>query len=102
MNIGELNRRIEVLEFQEDRDDFGGVVGEWVIIGRVWANIIPKNNGETLTNQQVKSNQTVKITVRFYAGLSTKHRIKYLDKLYEIVGIIDKETFHRWTEINAK
>lgn len=102
MNIGDLNRRIEVLKFFEERDEMGGVAGEWITVGRVWANIKPQSGTEFLQNQQVNSETTTKITVRFYAGLTVMHRIRYQEKLYEIISIADDETEHRMTVITAK
>ena len=40
--------------------------------------------------------------MRFYAGLTVMHRIRYRDKLYEIIGISDEDTAHRWTVANCK
>lgn len=102
MNIGELNRRIEVLRFIEERDEMGGVIGEWVTVGRVWANIKPQSGTEFFQAQQINAETTTKITVRFYAGLTVMHRIRYGDKLYEIIGIADDNTAHRMTVITAK
>lgn len=102
MNIGELNRRIEVLQLFEERDGYGAVVGAWQAVGRVWANIKPGIGSEHMTNQQVAGTENSAITVRFYAGLTKLHRIRYQDKTYEIVGIKDEETTHRWTVITAK
>lgn len=102
MQVGELNRRIEVLEQVERKDSYGGIVGEWITVGAVWAKIIPLKGTETLENKEVSVNQEFKITVRFYAGLSAKHRIKYLSNIYEITSIVDEETSHRWTTIYAK
>lgn len=102
MTIGELNRRIEVLQLIEERDTFGQVVGNWATVGRVWAKIEQLKGNESFNSQQIKSSQPVKITVRFYAGLTVKHRIKYLDTVYEITGIADEKTLHRWTVIEAK
>ena len=55
MNIGDLNRRIEVLQFFEDRDDYGGVDGEWLPVGRVWAKIEPGSGTEYFAKQQVNA-----------------------------------------------
>jgi len=102
MTIGELNRRIEVLEFIEDRDSFGAIIGEWITVARVWANLKTSIGSENLIDQQVKASQKAVITVRFYAGITVKHRVKYLDTIYEITGIKDIETGHRWTELTVK
>lgn len=100
--IGKLNRRIEVLEYISERDSFGGTDGIWQTVGRVWANIEPVSGTEFFNAQQVNAEMTTKITVRFYAGLTVMHRIKYGEKLYEILGIADERTAHRLTVINCK
>ncbi|MDE6604789.1 MAG: phage head closure protein [Clostridia bacterium] len=102
MNIGELNRRIEVLQFFEERDEFGGVDGQWLPVGRVWAKIEPGSGNEYFSKQKVNAENNTKITVRFYAGISEMNRIRYGDKLYEIVGIADHRTAHNMTIINCK
>lgn len=102
MDIGELNRRIEVLQFFVERDEYGGEDGKWRPVGRVWAKIEPVSGTEFLTGQQVSAETVTQITVRFYAGLTVMHRIRYGDKEYEIIGITDDGTEHRWTIINCK
>ena len=43
MNIAELNRRVSVWEFVEERDEFGGVDGVWKKIATRWAKIEPQS-----------------------------------------------------------
>lgn len=100
--IGELNRRIEILELHEERDSFGAIVGNWITVGRVWAKIVPGVGRENLINEQVQGIQEATITVRFYPAMSLKHRVKYLDRYYDIIAVKDKITAHRWTEIQVR
>ena len=102
MNIGDLNRRIEVLQFFEDRDDYGGVDGEWLPVGRVWAKIEPGSGTEYFAKQQVNAENETKITIRFYAGISVMNRIRYGEMVYEILGLADHRTAHNMTIINCK
>lgn len=102
MDIGELNRRVEILKYFVKRDAYGGEDGRWLPVGRVWAKIEPVSGTEYFTAQQVSAETVTKITIRFYAGLDVMHRIRYADKLYEIIGISDADTAHRWTVINCK
>ena len=102
MNIGDLNRRIEVLQFFEDRDDYGGVDGEWLPVGRVLVKIEPGSGTEYFAKQQVNAENETKITIRFYAGISVMNRIRYGEKVYEILGIADHRTAHNMTIINCK
>ena len=41
MDIGELNRRVEILKYFVKRDAYGGEDGRWLPVGRVWAKIKP-------------------------------------------------------------
>lgn len=102
MTIGGLNRRVEILQFVEERDGFGGVDGRWEIVGRVWARIEPVSGTEFFSAQQINAETVTRVTIRFYAGLTVMHRIRYGDKLFEITGITDTATAHRWTVINCK
>lgn len=102
MTIGELNRRIEILERHEEKDSYGEVSGEWITVGRVWAKIAPGVGRQNFVNQQEQGIQEVIITMRFYPSMSLKHRIGYLNTLYEVTAVKDIITGHRWTEVRAK
>ncbi|HEY8390109.1 MAG TPA: phage head closure protein [Clostridia bacterium] len=102
MTIGELNRRVDVLELFEERDDFGGVTSNWLTIAQVWAKIEPISGTEFFKAEQISAETTTKITIRYYKTLNVMHRIRYKDKIYEIKCISDLETAHRWTVINCK
>lgn len=102
MDIGKLNRRVEILQFYKDRDEYGGEIGEWKPVAKVWASIVPVSGTEQMFAQQVTAETVVRITVRFCAWLTVLHRIRYGGKLYEIVGSLDNNTEHKATIINAK
>lgn len=102
MDIGKLNRRVEILQFYKDRDEFGGEVGEWKGVKKVWASIIPVSGTEFLQAQQISAETVTKITMRYLPWLTVLHRIRYGEKLYEIIGEIDADTAHKATIINCK
>ena len=102
IKIGELNRRIEVLEFIENRDSFGAVVGEWITTGRVWSKVEPLSGGESFTDQQIKATNKVRFVMRFYAAMCNDKRIKYMNKIYEVISVKDITDGHRFTEVEGK
>lgn len=102
MDIGRLNRRVEILQFFKGRDEYGGETGIWKPVAKVWAAITPISGTEQMFAQQVTAEKVVRITIRFCDWLTVLHRIKYGNKLYEIVGELDNETAHTATIINAK
>ena len=102
MKIGNLNRQIEILECKEIKDSFGGIEKAWRQIGKVWAQIVPYLRSESMENNRVNENASAKITIRFNPNLTTKHRVRYQETLYDISTIIDKHCDHKWTEIKVK
>ena len=102
MDIGKLNRRIEVLTYIVTKDDYGGEIGEWVTTQNLWANINSTNGSEYFNNQKVNADATTIITVRFNPNIDVMNRIKYFDKVFEIVGVIDEMTAHKANIINCK
>ena len=102
MTIGELNRRITLLKYKVERDAYGGEDGEWVAVSRLWAKIEPSSGTEFWQAQQVQAEHTTKITIRYNPKIDVMCRLQYADKTYEIIGIGDLTTSHRWTIITAK
>ena len=102
MDIGRLNRRVEILQFFKSRDEYGGEIGEWKVVAKAWAAIVPISGKEQMFAQQVTAEKVVKITMRYCHWLTVLHRIRYGTKLYEIIGELDDETEHTATIINAK
>lgn len=92
MYIDELRHRVSILAFVEQRDEYGGISGEWQEIARRWAKIEPNTASETYDNQQVKAVGTTKITMRYLADLTEKNRIKYHDSIYDITGVMNELT----------
>ena len=102
MDIGKLNRRVEILRFFKDRDEYGGEIGEWRAVAKAWAAITPVSGTEQMFAQQVTAEAVVKITIRYLPWLDVMHRIRYGEKLYEIIGAMDADTSHTKTILNCK
>ncbi len=102
MNIGKLNRRIEVLEFVAERDEYGGEVGEWKSVERLWARIEPVSGTEYFQSQTVNAETVVKITIRYNPKIDVMNRIRYGETTYEIIGVSDEKTAHKATILNCK
>ena len=102
MDIGRLNRRVEILTYEVMRDYFGGEDGVWILTRNIWANIVSSNGTEFYSNQKINAETTTIITIRYNTKIDVMNRIKYLDKIYEIIGIIDEGTNHKVMKLNCK
>lgn len=102
MDIGRLNRRVDILEYVVSRDEYGGENGEWRKVKSIWAYIKPISGTEFFSKEQPEAENTTTIIVRFNPHISVLNRIKYKNKTYEIIGVNDSNTDHEEMILNCK
>lgn len=96
---GRLRHRIKIQSLGLADDGMGGQTEAWSDMANVWASIEPLTGKELFIAQQVESNVTHKITMRYLAGITTKHRILFGSRVFEIVSIRDEEERNKVLEI---
>jgi len=86
MNLGKLNRQIDIEKYSETRTDSGSVVKSWEKIGTIWAAVKYVSGGENTEAQQLQGLQSVEFTIRFCNLISANEmqRIKYKDEIFNI------------------
>lgn len=73
--IGQLRHRVQIQAPTDTRDAFGGNTRTWATIATVWGSVEPLEGDELTEAQQVNARATVRIRIRAYPGLTSKHRI---------------------------
>lgn len=90
---GQMRHRITFQRFSGALDDYGDPIHtddtQWEDVATVWAAIDPISGREFYEAQQSQSEVSHKIRCRYRAGLTTDMRIKYRDRVFEIVSIIN-------------
>jgi len=89
VRAGKLNKRVELLEPTDTRDDYGGVDTTWATWGWRWASIEPLQGREAFQAQTISASTTHKVTMRYFDGLTTKWRIVFNGRTFEIVSAIN-------------
>lgn len=89
MRSGRLRHKVTVEQVTETIDEFGQAIKSWSTFAQPFAAIEPVSGREYFAAQQVDSEVTVKITMRYLSGLTTKMRISWGGKIYNIQSIID-------------
>jgi len=75
MQAGQLRHRIAIQGCTDARDAHGGITRTWATTDTVWAAVEPLSGTELLEAQQVHARATVRIRMRHYTGLTSKHRL---------------------------
>jgi SPP1 family predicted phage head-tail adaptor len=98
MQAGTLNKRIQISHLVTGSpavDSFGQPNTSWEELDTVWAAIEPLSGREFWAQQQVQSEITAKIRIRYRSDISVGMKAEYSGKTYFIKNIIDHKENHR-------
>ena len=97
--VGSLDRRIVFQSVTETQDDFGGITRSWATYATRWANLrYTRAAGESMQSGKKTSIYQAIFTVRrdtLTAALTTKHRISYDSKFWDIRSVSEKADDYR-------
>lgn len=99
MRIGQLKDRVTIQNYVRTPDGYGGYTETWQDIATVWANIKPLRGREFFQAQQIQSEVTHKITIRYRNDIDETCRVKYNGQIFDIKSIIDIDNRHRFLEL---
>ena len=105
MNAGMLNKRITIQELtagSPTQDTFGQPSESWTTFSEVWAAVEPIQGREFWAQQQVQSEVTVRIRLRYLEGVTTQMRVSYAGKIYAIESVIDPKERHAEMQLMCK
>ena len=98
----DLNKRITLQYPTKVPDGMGGFTTSWVDAATLWAAIWPVSAGEQIQAQAPTMTITHRIRIRFRTGIRAAWRIKFADRYFNIVSVVDQNMSHRWLDIMAK
>lgn len=96
---GDLRHRVELQAASTTRDRVGGLVTTWATLATVWAKVEPMSARESWWRQQMNAAAAWKISLRYRADLTTKHRIVYDGRTFEVRGVTDPDQGKRYLEL---
>lgn len=94
IGLGRLRHRVTLQQQSSTQDGYGEQVNSWSDLKTVWASVEPLKGRELYAAQQVKTEITTRIKMRYRAGVVSKMRVVYGSKTYDILSVIDAEERH--------
>lgn len=88
-DVSKFRHRITIQSVTEASDGQGGQDLTWATDTTVWALITPASSWESMQAMQLQTPITHKVTMRYRAGLTTKNRLLYDGRVFEIKSIIN-------------
>lgn len=89
MNIGTLRHKILFQSRTISRDTFGAETVTWRTEKTVWASVEPISGREYFLAQQVQSEVTHVIKIRYYDGVRTDWRVIFGSRIFDIKSVIN-------------
>jgi len=89
LHAGKLNKQVTIQYPAITRDSYGAETVVWTDLMTVWAQIKEHKGKEIYTSQQEHAEIDVEITIRYKPRLNTKMRVKYGDRYFDIVSMLD-------------
>jgi SPP1 family predicted phage head-tail adaptor len=102
MKIGDLNKRITLMYQTKVPDGAGGFTTTWTTAAEIYAAIWPVSAKETIEAAQATMTITHRIRIRYRANIKSSWRIKFANRYFNIVSIIDQNMQHKWLDILVK
>ena len=101
LSASDLTHRITIQAITEASDGAGGFTASWADFTQAWCSIRPLKGYERFQAGQKETPVTHKIKMRYQAGITTKHRILYGTRVFNIKEILNVEERNITLEILA-
>jgi SPP1 family predicted phage head-tail adaptor len=94
MKAGQLDRRVKLQTKGITQDAYGGAVVTWSDAATVWAAVEPLYGREFFGAQQIDSEITIRVRIRYRAGVVPAMRVLYGSRVLDIRSVIDPKDRH--------
>jgi len=99
MDIGRTNKRITFCRYEEKENGLSQMEQALTEIKTVWASVEPTRGREYQEAQRVRPELTYKITTRYHKEVTQDMFIKYKNRFFNIVSIINVREKNAMLEI---
>ena len=99
MRLGPLRHRITIQARAAGMDDFGQESETWATVATVWASVEPLSGRELLSAQQIQSDTSHRVRMRYRAGITTSHRVLFNLRPFNIRSVINRQELGEMLEL---
>lgn len=102
MRIGDLSKRITLEYPTRVSDGMGSFTVTWNTAAEIYGAIWPLSASETVKAMAETMTISHRIRIRYRSGIRSSWRIKFANRYFNIVSIIDQNEAHKWLDIMCK
>lgn len=102
IQAGRLRHRIIIQVNTPSQNTSGEEIDSWGTFATVSASVEPQSGVEKFDPEQFYSVTTVNFKIRYLSGVTTKMRISFDSKIYDIESIVQVNMIKKEMEITAR
>lgn len=102
IDIGELNKKIEILKYNDTKDEIGQNVRKGYIEKKVWAKARMTGAAENIKNLKNEAESSMEFTIRYRKGIRKDMKIRYRGEIYNIESVENVEEADKFLIIRGK
>lgn len=106
IRAGKLRHRVQVEEPREPEvvEPLGDPRERWRVVGRRWAAIEPvaAAGREYPLAAAIQADATVRVTLRYFPGLTPRHRLTLGGRVFEVKGVELDDGKREWTVAHCR
>lgn len=91
MQAGKLRHQVTLQSNTPTRNNGGELVESWSTWATVWASVEPLDGREYFNAQQVTSEVTTRIRMRYRDGVTPQLRVAWRNRIYQVHAVIRVE-----------
>lgn len=98
---GTMKHRVTLQSISRVSDGQGGYTESWTDVADLWASIEPVKGYEKYQAMQVQTPVSHKMVIRYRSGVTTKNRILYGSRVFDIKEVLNVNEDGRFLQIKA-
>ena len=101
MDIGRTNKRITFCKYKEKENDLLQMEQALMEVKTVWASVEPTRGRESQEAQRIRQQLTYKVTTRYHKEITPDMFIKWKNRSFNIIDIINVKERNEMLEITC-
>lgn len=89
MRAGTLRNLISIEKEEHTTNEYGEALSIWIEVQKAWASIYPARGTEKWQSAERHAKATHEIAIRFVPGITPKHRIKFGNRIFNIISVLN-------------
>lgn len=101
-NAGNYQHKIELQRRTQVQNVYGELVDDWETARRPYAWFRAARGDEVLTGDKLDAGAVTTLRIRRIKSLDPSYRIRYGERIFEIVAVTDVDESHHFQDLTAR